>query len=293
MKFLIVIYYIFSSFNLLFSQYSQNNFVNHYRFKGKVKYCVEHQYETIKKSGKLIKSTYFGKIAFKYDINGNLVEESNFGRSRDNNKWYYWLSHKILFDYDDKNLLVKKTYFHADGSQNETLFYYDDKNLLIKETSFGENQSQLPLESFYYKYDFNNDGKPIIKFTYNSVTPCGKYFNLLQYDEFGNLSKEIFLESNESDFPDTLAIESYKYFNQGKLAQYNITDFQFQTRKIKIYDKNGNEILSIEDRFDLKSTRITKLHYDFNKNGNWIKQYFSVSDQKNKTFLNQREYIYY
>jgi len=292
MKFPIILFYMLSSYNLLFCQYSQNNFVNHDRVKNKVQYCVEHQYETIKKNDKLFKSTYFGKVIYKYDRKGNLIEESNFGRNKDKNKWHYWLSYKNVFEYNEKNLLVKKTDFHADGSQNIIFYSYNDDNILIEENSVNPQTGQKSDNSFYYKYEWNDDKKPIIKYIYNSDSNLINYVKI-QYNEFGEISEEVFLEFNKLNSPDTLEIRSYIYFKQQKLSKMIRTDVRFKTRETEIYDIKGNKIESIEEWFDLKKTRVTKLHYEYNEKGNWIKQYISPSDNYIYTYLNQREYTYY
>ena len=288
MKFLIFIYCIFLSFNLSLGQYSYN----YHHIKGKVKYCIEHQYETIKKSERLIISEYFGKTTFEYDINGNLVEESIYGRYKKKNKWQYWFSNKIIFEYNSKNLLIKQTHVGADHTINRKINYeYDDKNLMIKMTKIDGNI----IYEHGFKYYFNKDGKPIHRYDYQYNRLDG--YAEFEYDKIGNLSKEIFFseyQNADSIFTDTMEIYSYEYKNQGKLSLKKSTSLWQGTTNIEIYDKDGNRITWIQnwDNGNIGNS-IAQYKYLINKKGNWIKQYFSDTDQKNKTFLNQREYIYH
>jgi len=107
--------------------------------------------------GKMIEESTYMKglvaltIYYKYDINGNLIEDS----------WYHpgnKLIDRRTYKYDSKNYLIgKDTYDFNDSLVSRQIFTRDTNNNVIEEDSFKKDGNLENKENYIYKYDITGN----------------------------------------------------------------------------------------------------------------------------------------
>ena len=123
------------------------------------------------------------KRNYKYDSNDNLVEEvynpiDVMDSKGIRNIW------KTLYDYNEKNNMIKKSFFINDNLREYSIFEYNN-NLLIEESSFNENHSLS--SKVFYEYDID---KNMIQKDFLDETNDVMSFQIYKYDINGNMIEE-------------------------------------------------------------------------------------------------------
>lgn len=185
---------------------------------------------------------------FKYDENGNLLEETLDNVSGNVFK-------KYIYKYDKNGNKIEKgrcgDYKGLDAGTDceynpSEGWKYNDKNEMIKEFLIGEWSSNNT--DTFYKYDKN--GKKIdTKGYYIKKDTVLLYHFKYEYDDFGNQIKE-----------------------EQVVGNYRSLDFDpYKTEKRK-YDKFQNLILQEYIKTTNERIKVVKYNYLYDEKGNWVEQ---------------------
>ena len=177
------------------------------------KYDIKYRYN---RDGRLAEEVYMGlkneigkngldsRHSYRYDSNGNLIEESM--------KHYtdYGVDWKIVYRYDSKERLVEQYNYEMDEVERYTLFEYDGNNCISRNEWDGKNR---PLAKRLYKYD--DTGRKIEESLYNHD---GELFSKLsyKYDAQGNMVEfnDSFMTSKRYSY-----LHKYKYDAMGNMTE--------------------------------------------------------------------------
>jgi len=173
-----------------------------------------------------IKGSIYKKYIYKYDINGNLIEEGkckNYKNIDDTDSCEY--SPLMGWKYNSKNQLTKKfqiakfsphntdTYYYYDNSGNQTEIkgYY-----IKKDTTLG----------YHYRYDYDKHGNKIkeqeIVGNFRSIGSVNYKTQVLKFDEFKNIISEEYFDSNSMTVK--VVINNYSYDNKGNWLKLEVKE---------------------------------------------------------------------
>jgi len=139
----------------------------------------------LSKDKTIIKSQYgsngdlLGKLIFKYDAKGNLIECGTYRDGAPTSPLKI-PEFKILFKYDDKNNRVEVDGTGSVFSQKE-IFIYNNNNQIIKENSTENSQNGVEKASIILNYDLGGN-----QIKYETHYPDGKLKNehIILYSNF-------------------------------------------------------------------------------------------------------------
>lgn len=221
---------------------------------------------------------------FKYDSNGNKLEETSYSDGKKNYLYEY--------KYDSNhNLIEKAKYDRANVLVERCEYKYNEKNHLISETYYNKNSTE------YERYEFvrDNAGNMLEKRKYSRGIEQSRYtytydaagreltcrfiaaetqsFCESQYDNNGNLTKRtLYTDGKES------TRDEYTYNDAGKPTEWvNYSEGKEIYRHKYKYDNNGNQIEQMEY---YKGRANACLETSYDKSGNPIEQVYRVNLQE-------------
>jgi YD repeat-containing protein len=176
------------------------------------------------------------RCEFKYDIKGNLIEQSNPMTS---------------FTYDTKGKLIQQREYGADSSLGEwSRYIYVADKIIIKVDSIRTDE-QVTLERTKYKY---NDRSELIEET-NLYDNGGEHTIAYKYDDKGNRISMIDVHNH-----DTATIKYDEHGNEILRVYHNVNDIDPVDGSIikdqiaaseYIYDNHGNWIRRVTTNQDI------------------------------------------
>lgn len=111
-------------------------------------------------------SNYFGKINYKYDVNGRVIERVE--------KTAKPSDLKTVFSYDSIGQLIKIEEYFYSSMQNKRVFSYNDKGQIIKEaSSYYYSQKNIPNSEYENTFLYNEMGLVTTEYQKQTITPSG------------------------------------------------------------------------------------------------------------------------
>lgn len=182
---------------------------------------------------------------FEYNISGQLHRKTYYGGNKE------MLYNYELFNYDKEGKLISKLDYHKNiNSPNgfilltSTIYSYNGNVLVAEKTTY-------PLADYFIQYNFEYDGKYLIKKT--------KYYNndLESYSTYENEDNKVQREVTYNK--DNSIIESieYRYKNASLIEAVYYTSKDEAKRRITYsYNKNGKLILEKVDELLIYSSSL-------------------------------------
>ncbi|HEX8636459.1 MAG TPA: hypothetical protein VF692_00240 [Pyrinomonadaceae bacterium] len=183
------------------------------------------------------------------------------------------------YKFDRQGRLSEKNFYNINGKASpKNTFDYDSENKVIKENYFSAAPLKPYLES---KFAYNNDGtlKEIVGsnieknyslgkevFTYDSTR---NYFEVTEYNSYGPEMRFGYTQDAKCRFS-----EIFGFAGDGKNAGKSVISF----------DDKDNPILIVGYSNDGSILGKRKLEYEFDKQGNWIKQSHYSWEEENGKF---------
>jgi hypothetical protein len=184
------------------------------------------------------------------------------------------------YKFDRQGRLSEKNFYNVDGKASaKNTFDYDSENKIIKENYFSAVTQKPYLES---KYTYNNDGtlKEIVgsnieKNDFLSKTGFSydlnkNYFEYIEY----NFRLQPEMRVGYTQDAKCRFSEVFGFTRDGKIAGKNVISF----------DEKDNPILFTGYSNDGSILGKRKLEYEFDKQGNWIKQSHYSWEKENDKF---------
>ena len=262
------------------------NDLSNFNLKGKVKSFSQESYEVKVRNENIIKGRkidgfnepddiFFSdsfRIHFKFDENGNKIEENNF-----NSKGK--LHDKRIYKYNEKGNLFESSSLFNENETTKQIYHYNTKGELMSINYF--RNEEFFMED-YYQYD---DKGNLIDYSSWTVNPKKLQWQTnYKYDEEGNV-----IEKDDDNW-----VTTYEYDDKGnKIVEKQINKHDDGVYKSMYrYDKDENLIEKIEEnsrKGEIQSSLNFK--YEFDKNDNWTKRIAFILD---KPFaISIRKYEYY
>ena len=167
-----------------------------------------------------------------YDDNGNKIEEADFDIS------------KYVYEYDNKNRLIKSTWYNRDGIEgyHYNITYDEDKNT---KTEIYSDDTHV--------YHYNDKNRIEIIEIFKNIEPFGKTEDLpysiitYRYKDFGDMYVAFITEKNiyKDDYIEIIKYKKFpntKDFYPIKYMNLNGIDRSFEYK----FDDNGNKIYEKE-----------------------------------------------
>ena len=223
---LLVLLLFFTACSLIISCSGKNykNSLTEQHLNGKVKSLTETTYPT-DKSGRISDTSFLEKISYRYDSQGNKIEEVHYypdsvsdlitfkynqGGKKVEKRWkdtINELDHLATFRYDKDGNKIEQKWSDKNGSLLKTATYsYDENGNQIAEEMISSEDSLN--ERLTFRYD--NNHKLIEENSYNandSITH--RYtFKYLEFDRTGNWLKRLQFENN---LPIRITIRGIEY----------------------------------------------------------------------------------
>ena len=111
-------------------------------------------------------SNYFGKINYKYDVKGRVIERVEKSAKPSDLK--------TVFSYDSLGqLIIIEKYFYS-SMQQKRVFSYNDKGQIIKETSsYYYSQENIPYSEYENTFLYNEKGLVATEYQKQTITSSG------------------------------------------------------------------------------------------------------------------------
>ena len=203
-----------------------------------------YHYNDINRLDSMYRSYDNGDVAFyqlyKYDTNGNEIEEiyysNSLGDIYPNYTDKFLLSSRNIYEYDEKNRLIKSTTWEIDVYEGSGEFSatscngyeYDERGNLIKNISYYDEYQDNISEIWTYTYDENNKmlTKDVVIPFFGDEKPY--VHNDYEYDDNGNLKKVIisYLNDAGTNYIESETIE-YKFDSYNDLAKITYRSVEF------------------------------------------------------------------
>jgi len=252
----------------------KGNKIGHFYYKSHGKYYVYF--------GKQLKNYTRLFYYYTYDENQNLIEEYNYnsdGRLESLSKFKYdnkgnrielntykadnTLESRITTKFDEKGNEIEVNFYNANGIlYTKSVSKYDTTGNRIEYYHYNTNDnSEVSLDAKVYR-KFDDNGNEIESQKYNA---SGELISTVtsKYDANGNVI-ELISYNTKNDSIDSM--EKFKYDDRNNLTEY----YEFYA--------NGN----IEYKYTLR--------YEYDKMGNWIKEYFFEDEVQYPIFEREIEY---
>ncbi|SRR6266536_64196 len=226
-------------FEFSFSQSKSS--LNAANLKGKVKTLIESTYSGLVVFGEVEKGTFKNKRTCKYDLYGNIIEESEYNPDIDPNGRF---DYKLISAYDDKGREIECKKYKLDSTfLYKYVYKYDGKSRKIEDNIYDPDSSLKT--KYIHKYD--SKGNQIETDEYKAEGSLNEK-DVFKYDNVGN------------------EIEEKRYNADGSL-------------KYKSTEKHGNKSNLIELRtFDATNNDSTKYTFKYDTEGNEIESKIYDSD---------------
>ena len=213
--------------------------------------------------GKVIESIYFERSAMNYqddrteyiyDSNGYLIKEIQTSRNWDGTLWYI---NNIEYTNDDdgkvmKEILVTSTYSYTEGgsesvNDTRTEVEYNSEGVLIKRVSYDINGE---MDSLYEYDDYGNLTKEVHSNRDGMSYLTGEF--KYEYDEYGNVLKVTTYDDGE--------MSGYREYGYENIEEY--------AKKREMYKAIlDNALTEQKNTDDLSILKYSYLFYDFNQDG--------------------------
>lgn len=216
----------------------------------------------------------------RYDVNGNKIEDKII-------EYPDKIWERTGYRYDKNNNLVGWDYYQKENLTTTASYRYNEKGLLVEKTyknAFGYS------DNFIYNYYSN---KQLIQTIIDDAS-IGRYMDLYTYDEYGNRIEWTRREGRLLHF---ICRESYEYDTKNRLLQTTRYHDERAGRAVTAYsyDDKGNLIgeISYSDLKKLKS--YYKIVYQNDESGNKIKMlnYYTarIIDKESRQGLTPEEFL--
>ncbi len=242
--------------------------------------------------------TVFSKTAYRYDLDGNLIEEATTKGDAKTKTIYRYDSagnEKEMVSYKQDGTVDRKGIYVYDGDNNlvESLGYLSDGRLFSKELyAYDSNGNVIEQKNSIsrYTYAYDGDGNMIemIKYGRDFNNLDSAVYNIADriafvYDSLENLTSEYVYKPDSS----IKAKSTFEYDRNGNLvAEVNyLSDGRVGYSVIYKYDNRGNVV----EESGIEKDRPFKNLYKYDRKGN--KKEWIVFDQVNEPKILEK-YIY-
>ena len=264
-------------------------------FKGKVKSITETSFEVEEKFGEYVKGQRDGihdqydELNLQFNTDGNLIQELRIYLSGS--------ASKRVFVFDNQHRCIEERFSYI--KRNEESYrdqfsvknYYDDYGNVILKDNYSSDGKITEIDTLYYNKDgnlieikaFDTDGDMGGKVLYKYTTD-GKKSEEAVYSSDGSL-----LSKQSTDYDGGLKIkDSYQQNNHYQIMVYDQSQQIVERSTYKILNKDN-----VLNEDNLKLTSSWMFQYEYDEHGNWINQYQYQEDEKNPTYVVEREIEYY
>jgi hypothetical protein len=242
--------------------------------------------------------TIFSKINYRYDQDGNLIEEVTTKGDAKTKTIYRYDStgnKKEMVSYKQDGTVDRKGIYLYDGNNNiiESLGYLSDGRLFSKElyaydSSGNVSEQKNSVSRFTYAYDDDGNMIEMIKYGRDFNNLDSAEYNITDriafvYDSFENLTSEYVYKPDSS----IKAKSTFEYDGKGNVVteiDYS-SDGRIDYSATYKYDRRGNVV----EESGIERDRPFKDVYKFDRNGN--KKEWIVFDQVNEPKILEK-YIY-
>jgi len=260
------------------------NDLSNFNLKGKVKSFSQESYEVKVRNENIIKGRkidgfnepddiFFSdsyRIHFKFDENGNKIEENNF-----NSKGK--LHNKRIYKYNEKGNLFESSSLFNENETTKQIYHYNTKGKLTK-INYYRNEEFFVADN--YQYD---DKGNLIKYSSWVIDPPKlQWQKNYTYNQEGNVIKT----------DDDNWVTTYEYDDKGnKIVEKQINKHDNGVIKsIYRYDEDENVIEKIEQNRTGERQR-SFFKYEFDKNDNWTKRITFIFDKPSAISIRKYEYF--
>jgi len=260
------------------------NDLSNFNLKGKVKSFSQESYEVKVRNENIIKGRkidgfnepddiFFSdsyRIHFKFDENGNKIEENNF-----NSKGK--LHNKRIYKYNEKGNLFESSSLFNENETTKQIYHYNTKGKLTK-INYYRNEEFFVADN--YQYD---DKGNLIKYSSWVIDPPKLQWQTnYTYNQEGNVIKT----------DDDNWVTTYEYDDKGnKIVEKQINKHDNGVIKsIYRYDEDENVIEKIEQNRTGERQR-SFFKYEFDKNDNWTKRITFIFDKPSAISIRKYEYF--
>ncbi|MFC5682169.1 hypothetical protein ACYE2N_10250 [Flavobacterium sp. MAHUQ-51] len=278
--------------------------------KGKVKSIAEKSFNAKKNGNNYVKtiegwqSSWQKNNEQKFDINGNLINQTYFENSKPiRNDFYKYENKKIteinvlyanrFFSYDEFGKITSEKFINKQPKKittgkesiplkKETFikYFYSKNSKLIQKIESNLSGNQVSVENF--KYDLNN----------NLIYRELKYSDRKEWYNYYFNNDNLLYKTEWKDNKNGLLEETLITYNNREKITENWTNY-FEGEKegsIEYIYEKGNEIRTKEFDADGNLENEEKISYVYDKFENWIKKTIVT---KNKVFIVERKITYY
>ena len=157
-----------------------------------------------------------------------------------------------VYEYDDKDRVIKETDYHGDGTVADYFTYeYDPNGNIIH----SENKTEDEELSMKIDYEYNDQGE-VSRMDYDFYGYDTWYY-VFEYSNSVLERRTVYNSKDEVD-----SVDIYKYSENESVESYgsnNVLKYRTEFR----YDENGNRISSA--MFDPEGNMLTMTEYEFKK----------------------------
>lgn len=282
-KFLSLILYV-SMIYACSNKIKVDNSLSKQNLRGKVKHIRASVYDATYKFGEAQKDKVLEKYSNEYNEDGYLLEFKSYRPDG-------ILKSSSKFKYDNLGNETEYVFTNTNGSFQEKTKYeykYDENGHQI-EKRINDFNGRLRTK---YVYKYNSIGNMIEQDTYASDSSHYEKIKF-KYNSYNNITEKAIYD------PDGSLNHKYKYnyeyFHDNSVREFEEKRFdsygQLTNKFTKRNDSIGNVIETIEYYSDSKETIKHTFNYDYDFQGNWIKEI--KLEGKEPTTITEREIEYY
>ena len=253
----------------VYSQYDLTKQKNH-----TLKHMTRIESKVTEKFGEIEKQECINHEEWSFDLSGNVLEHITYYKNR--SKW----ETKTVFQYDEKENLVMKTFQTSSVPLDTTIYEYNETDRLVKSTDSSNGTIKEVLE---FKYDELGNIVSETHYHYGDIFYMIKY----KYDNTGKKIEYILYNGEGS----IVTRETYEYNVDGqlsKLIEYSRNNIV--THRHYKYDEFGNKIEYIVERIDAWGKTDSDSYVYINGYSYPDYDLMSVTELKNKELLFKKVY---
>ncbi len=273
-----------------------------YNLKGKVSYMAEIKYSAQQSTNGLQKGKVLQKESYRFDAEGNLLEEEMYINNDFRRKTYTYnksgrllayesydeggLSYFCTYDYDmtgtyvtgktvyNKNGSVSskiKNHYNAQGKQTELIVYRPDGRMTTKTTYVYNDKGYLTEEHLN-----NVEPSPLEVTWTSSYDAKGNRIGLDRYDPGKPVYKQTFrFDANRNKIEDNVLNDD------GSVKSKVAYTYDAQKNKTEITETNAEGIIKFK----------TVITYEYDSHANWLNSTYSTNDTPNYIYERKLEYF--
>lgn len=241
---------------------------------GNVKTVSQLEYNPTDKDGKIVKGDTIecSELMYEFDNKNRLVKEEY---------CFMDLLFSYTYKYDENGKLIERINFN----QLDRKYEYDVSGNQVKELMF---DSEGLIGSWSYKYD--NKGNRIERTGYLGDSFVERWIKI--YDQRGRKIKEYMVDKYPDTIP-TYQVTTFEYDKKGRLTKMHTTDPEAKVHSISTYKYDDNDNLiehSSKNDFQHGLEVLKSYKYQYDKKGNW-KQRIEYINSK-PTIITERKIDY-